>query len=143
MPMKPSLRRARPFAAFALAALVPLAACAAAGGRTTADTAAGPKPPRQCFWTRNVTSFAAPDDRTLYVRVGVRDVYRFELFGPCTGIDWTQRIALASRGSSQICSGIDADIITPSPIGPERCRARELRKLTPEEVAALPRLARP
>jgi hypothetical protein len=98
---------------------------------------------QQCFYTRNVTSFAAPDDKTLYVRVGVRDVYRFDMFGHCPDIDWNQRLALVSRGSSWICSGMDAEVITHATgIGHQRCPVSAMHKLTPEEVAALPRRAK-
>jgi hypothetical protein len=78
------------------------------------------------------------------VRVGVRDVYQFEMFGHCTDVDWAQRIAIVARGgSSRICEGFDADLVTPSPIGPQRCLVKNIHKLTPEQVAALPRRARP
>lgn len=98
---------------------------------------------QQCFFTRNANGFAAPDDKTLYVRVGVRDVYKFEMFGICPDIDWNQRLALVSRASSSICTGMDAEVVTHSPIGAQRCPVRSVQKLTPEEVAALPPKARP
>jgi len=98
----------------------------------------------QCFYTNNVTSFAAPNDQTLYVRVGNRDVYRFDMFGHCPDIDWNQRLALVSRGSSWICNGMDAEVITHSAgIGRQRCPVEHMQKLTPEEVAALPKRAKP
>jgi len=97
----------------------------------------------QCFFTRNADGFAAPDDKTLYVRVGVRDVYQFEMFGTCQDLDWNQRIALVSRGGSSICTGMDADVVTHSPIGQLRCPVRSVKKLTPDEVKALPPKARP
>jgi hypothetical protein len=129
---------------------IALAAAAAllAGQAASPVALAKPDAPRrqanQCFYTRNVTSFAAPDDKTLYVRVGVRDVYRFDMFGPCPDIDWNQRLALVSRGSSWICDGMDAEVITHATgLGHQRCPVRSVRKLTPEEVAALPRHARP
>jgi hypothetical protein len=90
-----------------------------------------------------VTSFAAPDEQTLYVRVGVRDVYRFDMFARCPDIDWNQSLALISRGSSWICSGMDAEVVSHSPIGRQRCPVRDMHKLTPDEVAALPKRARP
>jgi hypothetical protein len=101
-------------------------------------------PARQCFYTRNADSFAAADENTLYVRVGIRDVWQFDMFGRCPDIDWNQRLVLRSRASSWICSGMDAEVITHSPgIGRQHCFVRSVRKLTPEEVAALPRRARP
>ena len=120
----------------AAAAILALSATAVA-----AKSPAGPQ--RQCFWTRNADGFAAADEHTLNVRVGVRDVYQFEMFGPCPDIDWNQRIALISRSGSTICTGMDAEVVTRSPIGPQRCPVRSVRKLTPEEVKALPPRARP
>jgi hypothetical protein len=65
------------------------------------------------------------------------------MFGPCPDIDWNQRIALISRSGSTICTGMDAEVVTRSPIGPQRCPVRSVRKLTPEEIAALPPRAKP
>jgi hypothetical protein len=118
-----------------------LALSATAAG--AADKPAKPPTHNDCFWTRNVDSFAAPDDHTLNVRVGMRDVYQFEMLGPCQDIDWNQRIALISRSGSNICSGMDAEVVTHSPIGPQRCAVRSMRKLTPQEIAALPARGKP
>jgi hypothetical protein len=131
------------------AACCAVAAILLLGGATmaaadTSDAKAAAKPTRnQCFWTRNVTGFAAADEHTLNVRVNVRDVYQFEMFGRCPDIDWNQRLALVSRSGSSICDGMDAEVITHSPLGPQRCQVRSVKKLTPEEIAALPKRARP
>ena len=116
----------------------PLAALLALG-------AAGPAAAKRdnCFHARNVSGFRAMDDKTVYLRVGVRDIYRLEVMGRCPEIDWSQRLALVSRGSPWICSGLDADLVAPSPIGPQHCPVHTLRKLTPREAAALPRKLRP
>jgi hypothetical protein len=108
------------------------------------DKPAGKFDPQQCFYSRNVTSFAAPDDKNLYVRVGVRDVYHFEMFGPCPDIDWNQSLALVATPGPWICNGMDADVITHSPgLGRQRCPVRHMQKLTPDEIAALPKRAKP
>ena len=123
-----------------------LAVAAAAligGGAAPAGAADKPSPPRQCFWNHQVNSFAAQGDRTVNLRVGVNDYYQLELFSPCPDVEWTQKIALISRGTSTICSGLDAEVVTPSPIGPQKCLVRNVRKLTPAEVAALPKGAKP
>jgi hypothetical protein len=120
-----------------------LAAPQGATAKSPVEAEAPAKPKRQCFWASEVNNFAAQDDRVVNVRVGVRDVYRMEIFGTCPEIDWTQRIALVARAGNSICQGLDAEIITPSPIGPQRCLVREIRKLTPAEIEALPRKARP
>jgi hypothetical protein len=111
---------------------------------TAAAEPTTPAPTRQCFWARDVNNFAAETDRVVNVRVGVRDVYQFEMFGLCPDVRWNQRIGLVARGGGdRVCTGLDAELVVPSSIGPRRCPVRNIRKLTPEEVAALPRRARP
>lgn len=134
---------AKPFTV-ALASLVLAATLAPAGmARSPVEPEAAAKAPRQCFWTRQITNFASDDPNVVHVRVGVKDVYRLEMFGPCLDVDWNNEIAVVSRGGSNICSGLDAEIISPSQIGPHRCPVREVRKLTAAEIAALPKRARP
>jgi hypothetical protein len=124
--------------AAATAALLTLAATAA----SAADTSA----PNQCFWARNVTSFAAPDDHTVYVRVNLRDVYRLDLMVSCPDVDWNNRVALVSShgAGGSICNALDAEIVSHATgIGRQRCPVKTLTKLTPEEIAALPKHAKP
>lgn len=128
-PSPTSLLIATPLLASMLIAVAPYAGPAQAAS----------SPPRQCFLARSVTSFKAADRENVYVRVGVKDVYAFKLLGPCPDVDWTLQVALVSRGSDFICSGLDAELVVPSPIGPQRCPVQDVRKLTPEEVAALPK----
>ena len=123
----------------ALAAGIALGAALPAAASDKVD-----KPARQaCFFTRDVNGFSAADDRTVYVKVGVKDVYRLDLFSRCPDIDWNWRIGIQSHGSDWICSPLDATIIAQSPIGPQRCEVNNVTKLTPEEIAALPKKSRP
>jgi len=138
-----TLKTALSLAVASLAALSLAASGPAAAKSPKEPDAAAAKPKKQCFWTKQVNSFASSDDRIVNVRVGVKDVYQFEMFGRCNDVDWNNQIALVSRGGSYICSGLDAEIISPSSIGPQRCPVRNIHKLTPEEVKALPKHARP
>ena len=97
----------------------------------------------KCFSARSVNNFEAVDDTHVNIRVGVKDVYAMTLFAPCPEIDWAQRIALRSRGGSFICSALDAEVISPSSIGRQTCAIRDIRYLTPAEVAALPKHDKP
>lgn len=124
-------------------ALAAVIAVTAAQPAAAADKATGAKSGQACFFTRDVDSFSAAGDRTVYVRVGVKTVYRLDLFAPCPDIDWDWKIALVSHGSDWICSPLDATIIARGPIGPMRCEVNKVTRLTPEEVAALPRKSRP
>ena len=134
----------RPLILTALA-LSAVAACASPQAAPTgaASPAMATAPARQCFWTRSVTNFAASDEDTVYVRAGARRVYELELFGPCPDVDWNQEIALVSRFGQRVCSGFDASIVSSSAIGPQKCLVRNVRELSPQEVAALPPRARP
>lgn len=126
-----------------LAAAVALAGAAIQPAAARSPIEPNAKPARQCFWANRVNNFASADDRTINVRVGVKDVYQFEMLGRCPDVDWSNQIAIVSRGTNSICSGMDAEIVAPSPIGPQRCAVRNVRKLTPAEIAALPRRAKP
>lgn len=105
------------------------------GTRTATD--------RRCFWASQANSFQAIDERTVHVRVGVNDIYRLTLFGPCNDIDWANRIALVSRGGSLICDGHSAEIVTNTARGRRRCSISNVQQLTADEVAALPARQRP
>jgi hypothetical protein len=119
-------------------AAAPLLAALALAGTVHAAPAKN-----NCFYARNISGWRASGDQTVYLRVGVKDIYQLDLMNRCSDINWNERIGIESRGSSWICSGLDADILSPSPIGPQRCPVKTLRKLTPQEAAALPKKARP
>ena len=97
-----------------------------------------------CFFNRQVNNFTASnDDKTLYVKAG-RDTYRMETFGRCLDLSNSLNIGLDSHPSSSICSAQDVTIIVHSNgMGVQRCAVRTLVKLTPEQVAALPKGDRP
>jgi len=101
------------------------------------------KPVKSCFYARNVESWTAVDRHTVNLRVNLHDYYQLKLAIDCGDIDFRERIGLESRGSDWICSGLDVTVIAPSEIGPQRCLATSLRKLIPDEVAALPRKEKP
>ena len=130
----------KPIAAATLALIV-ISACAAGNPSPPKGVAAAEG--RKCFWASRVNNFEAVDETHVNIRVGVNDVYQMTMFGPCPDIDWAQRIALRSHGGSVICTALDAEVITPSTLGPRRCAIRDIRFLTPAEVSALPPKARP
>jgi len=130
----------------AVAAFTLAGAAVAQGQPGPAGTEPGPvaaKPTRACFFNRDVRGFAAPDDKTLYLRVRSKDIYRLDLMGRCPDLDWETQVGLDSRGSSSICAPIDVQVRVRGPIGVTRCPVSEITRLTPEEAAALPRKSRP
>ena len=103
----------------------------------SASSAAAPAGHR-CFPAAQASNFVPHGDSTLDVQVGARRYYRLELFGVCPHLDWTNRLALVSRGSSWICEGLDAEVIVNDPgLGPQRCMAQSVRPLSDAEARAL------
>jgi hypothetical protein len=132
--------------------LATLTATAAAFATLCASAAAQPPtapPPNQraCFWTRSVTNFAAVDTTHVYLRASGRRVFELTLFANCLQLDWVNRLAIRTRGSSNICEGpnpaVDVIVRDSGIPGGQRCPVTNVRLLTPEEVAALPPRARP
>ncbi len=129
-------------AASAAALGVVLAICAAGVVQAAPDSKPGG---RACFYSRDLSSWRAADRSTVYLRVHTHDIYELKLLGECPHIDWVEGIGLEHQGSPWICSGLDATLIVPqgSGMGTLRCPVSSVRKLTPDEVAALPRKSRP
>jgi len=138
------------FRSLALIAAATLGLSAAAQAQTEpkpqsekTDGKAAPSAQKSCFFSRDVRGFAAPADKTLYLRVRAKDIYRLDMKGRCPELDWEHKIAIDSRGSSSICGAIDVTVLVKTPIGVSRCSVETLTRLTPEEVAALPKKSRP
>ena len=111
---------------------------------TAAAAAAPPVAHDQCFLRRNVNGFSAPNDRTLYVRVGVNDVWRLDLMTDCTGLSFRNAFGLeAQPARAWICSPLDATVVFRQTGLTQRCPVSGLHKLTADEIAALPRRDRP
>ena len=120
-------------------ALVAVVLCAGHACAYPADKQAG-----QCFLSRNVNNFTAPDDHTVYVRVGVNEIYRLDLMTDCIDIPFRQSLGLESMpGNPWICSPLDATIVTRDTGIPQRCPVKAIQKLTPDQVTALPKRDRP
>jgi hypothetical protein len=117
-----------------------LALAGLAGSWTPAAQAQGKADAKACFYSRNISSWAPVDRSTINIRVTVNDVYQLKLLGDCPNIDWVDSIGLQQRGSSWICSGLDAEILAPQPGGTPaiRCPVTSIRKLSKEEAKALP-----
>lgn len=111
-----------------------------------ADAAQSRAGGRSCFRTRNIRGFRSVDNRTVFVRAGANDIFALELFAPCQGVNWAHNVALRSRGGSQICEGRAnwVNLYVRQAGGRQgRCSVSNVRRLTPGDVAGLPRGARP
>jgi hypothetical protein len=96
-----------------------------------------------CFRPDQITGFSAVGHKLLNIRVDGTRVYQLTLMGYCPEIDWAQRAAIQSKSGPIICDALAATVIASSPIGPQECPVTSIRKLSPEEIAALPQKQRP
>lgn len=132
-------------AVLSLSLLTVLAACAPTG-QNAAD-AGVTRRERQCFDVRQVDNFRSGDTGTLYLRVRTREVYSVQT-GVCNDVDYALQLAILPEGaaglSSQLCTGDWARLVTPGTGLPNApCRVRIERRLSAEEIAALPSRYRP
>jgi hypothetical protein len=108
---------------------------------------AAPPPARQCFSVRQVDNFKQGRSDQVFLRVGRSDVYELNAVGGCPDMDFANQMALIPDGgmvSARLCTDDWARIVVPGSTSQTSvCRVRVSRKLTAEEIAALPPRHRP
>jgi hypothetical protein len=115
---------------------------------TTGETAEAPVRSRQCFNVQQVNNFRSGQIDQVYLRVGRNDVYQLNAAGGCRDLDFANRVAIVPDmggvAGGRLCTDDWARVIVPGSTSPaEVCRVRVTRKLTAEEIAALPANQRP
>lgn len=132
-----------------VAALTALAAsCAPVSDGAAPGDIAAVRPEHQCFRPDQVRNFRQGGTAQLFLRVNRDEVFELNTGGGCMDVDFAQQLAITPDGAgivgSRICTGDWTRITLPrSTPGNETCRARVERRLTAEEVAALPRAHTP
>lgn len=126
------------------------AASAVAAPKETANL--GPPPPRgaglpggQCFRSQDIRNHTYADDHTLLLNVRDRSVYRVTMSGACLAgaMPSDPIITRTPPGSPIICKPLDLDIGISRTGFETRCIVDSVVKLTPEQVAALPKKLKP
>jgi len=128
---------------FLISVTAGLCGIALASGCAAPQRSVSPQTAESCFYGSQVNNFALANRNTVNIRVGVSDIYEARLLGNCGDIAWTDSIAFDTGASSLVCSGLGATLIVPTTAGPRRCPIKEIRKLSPAEVNALPRGTKP
>ncbi|RZJ29224.1 MAG: hypothetical protein EON85_07410 [Brevundimonas sp.] len=110
---------------------------------TGGDRAEAPPRARQCFSVQQVTNFRQGRPEQVFLRVGRNDVYELNAAGGCRDLNFANRLAIVpdigGMAGSRLCTDDWARVIVPGSTSPaEVCRVRITRKLTAEEIAALP-----
>lgn len=122
--------------------------CGAALSLSVAATAlaqSAPADQAQCFDLSRHQGVLALDDHTVLVRVDA-SLYRLDLADRCPGLERPNpRITLVARGGSFVCGKLDYDLHVGEGglANSLPCTIATQRRLTPDEVAAIPRNKRP
>jgi len=135
-------------------ALLGLAAGAAlASAANIAWTAPSRSPGAPCFFITQWNGWKSPDPKVIYLGVNMHDVYRVDLSAGSPLLQ-APDVHLVSRttGPDTVCSALDLQLEVTDEMGfhgrlgggmHEPLIVAKLTKLTPEEVAAIPRRYRP
>ncbi len=104
-------------------------------------------PHAPCFWVSEWRGWKSPSPDTLYLGVNNHDIYEVKLSGGgSTQLSWPDMhlVSIDQGGSGSICTAIDLDLKIADTNGfSEPLIAKSLRKLSPEEAAAVPPKYRP
>jgi hypothetical protein len=116
-------------------------AAAPAAVTATASVAVTPSHTNQtCFYPGEVRAFTQTPDNAVNLRVGAKDVYHLTLAGVCENLKWARAISIEGGGAGpKVCEGPGVTVVTED----DRCPVTSIRRLSPEEIAALPSSERP
>ena len=98
----------------------------------------------KCFNRRDMRNHTVGDAHTLYLDIAGREVWRIQMSNSClAGAVSSDPLILKNQtGGQSVCKPIDLDI-TVSAAGPSKCIVSAIQRLSPAEVAALPKKMRP
>ena len=101
--------------------------------------------PHNCFFINQWRGWKAPTPDVIYIGVNLHDVYKIQLSDGASELQWPDaRLISKARGSDTVCDALDLDLSVSDGHGMSQpLIATSLTKLTPDEVAAIPRKFKP
>lgn len=129
-------------AALAATAILGIMPSGVASATPTPDSA---QPARQCFSVSRIANWTTADDKIVYLRVEGGAYFQVVLAGQCLKPARAANTALSFETTmgGDVCRPLDLTVIVATGIAPLRCPVESLRRLTPEQVAALPAKQKP
>jgi hypothetical protein len=128
----------------AAAATVALGLAGAAHAATSGEKSGDKNATRSCFLTQDWENWRGADANTIYLRVHTHDFYKLDLSAGSNMVtDDTNHLISKVRGSSWICSPLDLDLKISDGHIVLPLIVKSITKLTPEQVAAIPKKALP
>jgi hypothetical protein len=112
-----------------------------------AQTSESPTPERRCFLQQQISNFTSQRTGVLYLKVQGANAgtYRLSTSGACLDLGLTHQLSITPQlGSGRLCAGDWATVAAPGMTGsPQVCRALIGKRLTEDEITALPPRDRP
>lgn len=133
-------------AAVSTVAVAPLALAAKTSPLATPAPPSGAGlAPGDCIRSTEIRNHTIADRQTLLIDVRGRDTYRVTMVGSCLAgaLPSDPIITRSPPGSMIICKPIDMDIAIGRDGFASRCIVDSIAKMSPEEVAALPKKLKP
>ena len=120
-------------------------AFAVLGGALAVAMAAHAQPNQNCFRMSQLQSTRADGQQRIYARVGVNDYYRIDLAFKCSSLPYASNglVMEPAGGKDLICTSLDLDLKVNDHGALESCPIKSITRLTPAEVAAIPKKAKP
>lgn len=103
-------------------------------------------PSNSCFFINQFQTWKAPDDKTMFIRVGSNRYFRLDMAGSCSALKGINpHLITRFSGTNSICSKLDWNLKVARAPGspPEACIVSAMTELTPEEVKAIPKKFKP
>jgi hypothetical protein len=133
----------KPLAIFAIAVSIAASSVSVA----LAADPAQPTTERNCFRVSQITNHTKGDNKTLYFGVRSKEVYRVGMSGNClAGTTSSDPLILETHGGIDlVCRPLDLDLKVKltGGVGATPCIIRDITKLGPEAIAALPPRIKP
>ena len=117
-------------ACFAAAAAVALVV-------STPPASAAPEGHSACFRLSDIQSTRMQGERTLFMRSSTGAYYRMDFGADCNNLGTEPLVIHPVDNSGEVCGAISVDISVRGT--GQRCIPTDLRRLSPDEVAAIPK----
>jgi hypothetical protein len=105
-----------------------------------------PASAQACFLASNWQGWKSPSPSVIYLRIGINQIYRLDLSAPSSELqDPDVHLINKVRGSDWICNPLDLDLKLADDHGAMRepLFVKSITRLTPDEVAAIPKEFKP
>jgi hypothetical protein len=128
-----------------LSAVVIAAVCLVVGAAGAQTPPAAPSKGGECFRMSDWQGWrAAPDSRSIYLRVGINQVWRADLDSECSELNAPDAHLITETFSGSVCDGLDLNLKVGDSTGMViPCMVSKLTRLTDAEAKALPKDVKP